>query len=212
MSRLASQTAIATGGSAPLTWLTRVTALAALVATTSCGSPVEPTERIPFIAFARDFDGFRTWPSKTFESPPTTTTHIGGQRTVYINQLPAADATSFPVGTLIVKETAADGKLFARVKRGSGYNQTGAVDWEWFELSEAAGGAVVIEWHGFGPPAGEEYGGDASGGCNSCHKAAPANDYVLSPWLTLAGATLPPADQPDGGTANVIAKGASLVP
>ena len=110
------------------------------------------------------------------------------------------------MGTLIVKETASDGKLFARVKRGSGYNQTGAVDWEWFELAEASG-AVVVRWHGFGPPAGED-----SGGCNSCHKAAPANDYVLSPWLMLAGATLPPTEQADGGTANAIAKGASLVP
>ena len=221
-----------------LTRLARATALGTLIAAPSCGSQAaDPTtgERIPFIAFARDFDGFRTWPSHTFDSPPTTTTHVGGLRTVYINQLPAPDATAFPLGTLIVKETASDGKLFARVKRGGGYNKTGAVDWEWFELDETATGAVVVRWHGFGPPAGEMYGGDPNSGCNLCHKAVPANDYVLSPWLTLAGAALPPTDiptetppttesdagappvivpgaEPDGGTGDATAEEVPLVP
>jgi len=197
MGARASRTAISVR--APLTWLAGTIGLGAVVAAASCGSqPDDPTtgERIPFIAFAKDFNGFRTWPSHTFESPPTATTHVGGVRTVYINQLPAPEATAFPLGTLIVKETASDGKLFARVKRGGGYNKTGAVDWEWFELEETATGAVVVRWHGFGPPVGEMYGGDPNSGCNLCHKAVPANDYVLSPWLTLGGASLPPTDVP----------------
>jgi hypothetical protein len=178
--------------------------LVALIAGGSCGSSSpDPSngERIPFIAFAKDFTDFRTWPSNTIESPAAATTHVGGLRTVYINQLPAPDATAFPLGTLIVKETAVDGKLFARAKRGGGFNKTGALEWEWFELQENAAGAVGIRWQGFGPPLGEEYGGDPNGGCNLCHKTVPANDYVLAPWLTLGGSGLPPVDLPDAAIA-----------
>jgi hypothetical protein len=191
--------------------LASATALGALLVAGACGSPAAgPSSgpRVPFIAFAQDFASFRAWPSNTFESPATTTIHVGGLRTVYINQLPAADATTFPVGTMIVKATATDGKLFARVKRGGGYNKAGALDWEWFELEETAAGAVVVRWHGFGPPAGEMYGGDANGGCNQCHIAAVTNDYVLSPWLALPGNALPPIDPaPAAASPSVITPG-----
>jgi hypothetical protein len=160
------------------------------VGQSGCGRPSETSvdgSRDTFIAFARDFSGFRGWPSHAVDSAVAAgSTHVSGPRTVYINQPPRPDATEFPVGTLIVKETAADGKIFARCKRGGAFNVTGALDWEWFELQETTSGDVVIRWHGFGPPAGEMYGGDAMGGCNGCHTAAKANDYVLSPWLTLA--------------------------
>lgn len=142
----------------------------------------------PVIAFASSFDGFTGWTSKTTDDAVAEgSTHVAGLRTVYINHLPSADATAFPLGTIIVKVTETDGKIFAREKRGGGYNATGAVDWEWFELEETAQSETVIIWRGVGPPIGEQYGGDPNGGCNSCHGAAGANDYVLSPWLRLGG-------------------------
>jgi hypothetical protein len=148
-------------------------------------------ERFPFIAFAKDFAGFRSWPSRTTESAVSLGgSHIAGTRIVYINQLPPAGATAFPVGTLIVKNMQTDGRIFARAKRGGGYNATGAVDWEWFELAENAAGDVAIKWHGFGPPSGEMYAGDPQGGCNACHVLGKANDYVLSGWLALDGGGL----------------------
>lgn len=174
----------------------RAPAVALCLAAAACGGAVAPSsgERFPFIAFGADFAGFRGWPSQSMESAVAQgSTHVSGVRTVYVSALPEPGATAFPVGTIIVKETQSDGKLFARVKRGGGYNATGAVDWEWFEIQEVSGGAIVVIWHGVGPPAGETYGGDPNAGCNTCHRAAPYNDYVLSPWLTLAGA-------PDGGT------------
>jgi hypothetical protein len=110
-------------------------------------------------------------------------THVSGRRTVYVNHEAEPGATSFPVGTLMVKETEADGKLFARAKRGEGFNATGAKGWEWFELAESATGAVAIQWRGLGPPLGEKYGGDPNSGCNPCHKTATATDYVMTPGL-----------------------------
>lgn len=168
-------------------------ALACLAfAQSSCGGSTAPADAqgSSSIAFAKDFSGFRAWPSRSIDSAVAAgSTHVSGPRTVFIKQPPPPEATEFPVGTLIVKETAADGKIFARCKRGGGFNTTGAVDWEWFELQENVSGEVGIKWRGFGPPAGEMYGGDATGGCNGCHTVAKANDYVLSPWLALgAGA------------------------
>jgi hypothetical protein len=145
-----------------------------------------------FVAQNVDFRGYQSWTSFTMEaSAPGGSTHVAGKRTVYINHLPPPGATEFPVGTIIVKETEADGQIFARAKRGESYNETGAVNWEWFEL-ETKQGVTGIHWRGKGPPSGETYGGDPNAGCNLCHKLAPANDYVLTPALTLAGA-------PDGG-------------
>jgi hypothetical protein len=169
-----------------------VLATAALLGAIGCSSSPPATDgvRFPFIAVASDFNGFRSWPSHSIESATASgSTHVTGARTVYINEMPPAGASAFPAGTRIVKETAADGKLFARVKRGGGYNTTGAVDWEWFELQETSGGAVFIVWRGVGPPAGETYGGDPNAGCNTCHRTVPANDYVLSPGLMLMPAT-----------------------
>lgn len=175
-------------------------AVALGIAASGCGAAAPSDgERFPFIAFGADFVGFRAWPSQAMESPVAQgSTHVSGTRTVFINALPPADAVAFPVGTIIVKETQADAKVFARVKRGGGYNATGAVDWEWFELEETSAGAVVVIWHGVGPPAGETYGGDPNSGCNTCHKAVPGNDYVLSPWLKVGA----PAGAADSGGAD----------
>jgi hypothetical protein len=155
-----------------------------------------------FVAQNIDFRGYKSWTSFTLDSTtPGGSTHVSGERTVYINHLPPSDATEFPIGTIIVKETAADGKIFARAKRGADVNPTGAVNWEWFEL-EVVQTVTGIHWRGNGPPSGEIYGGDPNGGCNLCHKLAVSNDYVLTPALRLAGASDAGVALPDGGGAD----------
>ena len=72
-----------------------------------------------FVAQNVDFKGYRGVDVVHARQPgPGGSTHVAGKRTIYINHEPPAGATEFPVGTIIVKETAADGKIFARAKRG----------------------------------------------------------------------------------------------
>jgi hypothetical protein len=162
-----------------------------------CGvTPIAPVgDGGTFIALGGDFGGYRSWTSLTIEDGAASgSTHVAGKRTVYVNQLPPPGATSFPVGTIIVKHTEADGKLFARAKRSMTFNGKGAVGWEWFELEDTTTpGVVKIAWRGVGPPVGEKYGGDPNAGCNLCHKVNVANDYVLTPGLMLSAV-------PDAGT------------
>jgi hypothetical protein len=174
----------------------------------ACGtSPAAPEgDGGTFVAMGPDFQGFSSWTTQTIQNPvPGGSTHVAGARSIYINMLPPEGATEFPVGTMIVKRTEADGKIFARAKRGGSFNSKGAAGWEWFELVESAG-TVVVKWRGLGPPLGETYGGDPNAGCNMCHKLAASNDYVLAPGLMLAPATTPDASDDavgppqDGGT------------
>jgi hypothetical protein len=153
-------------------------------------SPAEPwvPKGEPYVAFAKDFDGFRHWTATHVEPTASSDIHVSAARTVYANHLPDPGATTFDVGTMIVKEI--DGgdvtarKVFAMVKRGGGYNPTGAAGWEWFELGNIDDERAGIDWRGVGPPAGGEYGGDPNGACNGCHGApAIATDSVLSPGL-----------------------------
>jgi len=163
-------------------------ALALGLGAAACGGGGAPpsTTGTQFIAYTKDFAGYQSWPSNTIsDAQPAGMTHVGGVRTIYINQLPPPDATVFPQGTIIVKETATDGRIFAQVKRGGGYNVVGALDWEWYELGIATNNAIGIKWSGVGPPAGEQYGGDPNGTCNSCHVAGKSNDYVMASWLIL---------------------------
>lgn len=133
-----------------------------------------------FIAFETHFEGYQGWPSVQVDGHEQGAAHLAGSRTVYISERPPAGATEFPVGTRIVKEmNDGSSQVFAMVKRGGGYNLTGAVNWEWFEL-ELVEGRLAIRWRGVGPPAGESYGGDPNGGCNGCHRLNQANDYVGS--------------------------------
>jgi hypothetical protein len=160
----------------------------ALAACAGCGQDV--TAGPVFQAYARDFQGFESWPSETFTDPnPGGATHVAGIRTIYLNHAPDAGATEFPLKTIIVKRTS-DGKIFAQVKRGGGYNLAGAKNWEWFELNKTSAGAVYIQWQGTFPPPGEAYGGDPNGGCNMCHKLGAANDYVIAQGLSLEGLTM----------------------
>ena len=146
----------------------------------------------PFLAFAKDFEGFRTWTSTPAGSATEpASTHTTGPRTVYVNREPKSGSAAFPVGTVIVKESA-DGPIesrtvFAMVKRGGGYNQDGAEDWEWFELLNRDDKTVSIVWRGVGPPVGEKYGGDPNGGCNGCHATSRNNDFVQTTGLQLDG-------------------------
>jgi len=138
-----------------------------------------------FIAFSSTFADYATWNHDHSDGPApgTQPDAVLGPREQYINTLPPADAIEFPIGTAIV-EVRASGTIFAGVKRGGNFNPGGAVNWEWFELLQSPD--VVIKWRGVGPPAGEMYGGDPDGGCNSCHAQCGAtNDYVCSPYLQL---------------------------
>ena len=176
----------------------------ALAATIACAAGCSGGAAAPtgFVAQNIDFKGYQSWTSFTLDSTsPTGSTHVSGKRTVYINHLPPADATEFPIGTIIVKETAADGKIFARAKRGADVNPTGAVNWEWFEL-EVVQMVTGIHWRGNGPKSGDVYGGDPNSGCNLCHKLAVTNDYVLTPALRLAGASDAAVALPDDGGAD----------
>lgn len=152
----------------------------------ACGSGSGPGDASEtFLAFTSTFAPFRSWPSFHSDGPVNDGTFppdVLGPRTQYINALPPHGASEFPVGTAIV-EARESGKIFAGVKRGGGFNATGATNWEWFELTDAP---VAIVWRGVGPPIGDTYGGDPNGGCNACHiKCGANNDFVCSPRLAL---------------------------
>ncbi len=142
-----------------------------------------------FLAVDSSFDDFRTWEAFPMAPGPNGTIHTAGARTEYLNHAPPSGSTEFPVGTIIVKESEEgaipDRQVFARVKRGGGYNAAGAAGWEWFELKNVDEKRSTRIWRGVGPPVGEKYGGDPNGGCNGCHGAAKDNDYVLSEPLQL---------------------------
>ena len=165
-------------------------AAAAVVLAAGCGGSGTSSGDAPatFLAFSSTFESFRSWTSFHSDGPPddgSVTPDVLGPRTQYINKLPPHGATEFPVGTVIVeaRENASQ-KIFAAVKRGGGFNVGGATNWEWFELQ---GSPVVIVWRGVGPPAGDTYGGDPNGGCNSCHmKCGASNDFICSPRFALS--------------------------
>jgi len=137
--------------------------------------------REPFIALERNFQGYQHWAGVELANRPEPGgTHVAGETHEYINHAPAAGAKAFPVGTILVKTVESQKKsdIFAMVKRGNGFNASGASGWEWLGLRARADGSVAIVWRGVNPPDGESYGGDPRGGCNGCHGAAAKNDYV----------------------------------
>lgn len=160
-----------------------------------------------FLAFASTFNGFHSWPSApAVPSPSLPPVDAGGvgpdggatdggvhppPETEYWKIPSTPTGNEFPLGTIIVKETnevdPTARHVFALVKRGGDFNPTGAVNWEWFELTNNADGSVVIGWQGYGPPSGSAdiYGGNPAV-CNTCHIKAAANDYVWSAALQLS--------------------------
>jgi hypothetical protein len=177
----------------------RVKALvSAVIVVGACGHDTTKTPPAPvvadsnetFVAFPATFQPFRMWQSDHDDGPAddgTFTVDVLGPRTQYINTPPPHGATEFPIGTVIVEARESGLKLIlAGVKRGGGYNASGASNWEWFGLAEDPTGVVSINWRGLAPPVGG-YGGIPTGGCNSCHQACGKdNDYVCSPELQLA--------------------------
>jgi hypothetical protein len=147
------------------------------------GEAVEPGT---FLAFETSFRGFRQWEAFPADSgdPIANSPHIAGRRTVYLNQRPPSGSTSFPIGTIIVKEIISDdpaqNDIVARVKRGGTYNARGATGWEWFELRSTPEGSAGILWRGVGPPTGESYLGNVAGGCHACHIGGDDNSILLS--------------------------------
>ena len=145
-----------------------------------------------FIAFESSFQGFRQWEAFPLEGTEQAPAHLAGPRVVYLNRRPhfSDGGSAWPVGTIIVKEFTAgavvDRQVFAMVKRGGSTNLSGAVGWEWWELQNLDEQTVRKIWRGVGPPSGEQYGGDPTGGCNGCHSGSASNDFVHS--LKLADA------------------------
>jgi hypothetical protein len=161
-----------------------------------------------FLAFDTTFNGFHSWPSAVaMPSPNLPPVDAGGvgpdggatdggvhppPETEYW-QLPpiTPGSTTFPLGTIIVKETnEADPtarQVFAMVKRGGDFNANGAINWEFFELTNNANGTEKVNWQGYGPldPTKDIYGGNPNV-CNDCHGKAVSNDYVWSAALQLS--------------------------
>jgi len=135
----------------------------------------------PFIALERSFQGFQNWARVDLpDRPEQGNTHVAGETHEYINTPTEPGAKEFPVGTIFVKtvESTKKSDIFGMVKRGAGYNASGASGWEWFGLRARPDGSVAIVWRGVNAPDGETYGGDPLGGCNGCHGAAAKNDHV----------------------------------
>lgn len=153
----------------------------------------------PFIAFARDFRGFRGWERHLVEGAMMPVGAPDGPSYVYLNRRAPAGARRWPIGTIVVKTIEPAGRedawtIHAMVKRGVPYNDDGAIGWEYFELRLAPGAAEpVVVWRGPGPPSGHGYaarGRDAGASeiplvCNDCHAAGWRSDAILTPALAL---------------------------
>jgi hypothetical protein len=172
---------------------------AACVCAVACGASapaeeaVQPVDTGPcFIAFSDRFDGFRSWLSAKYdvEMMGPEANHINGPRIEYINAKPPHGQKTFPVGTIIVKEMGLTDPenyhLFAMVKRGCGYNASGALGWEWMELREVGRGVAIL-WRGVGPPGTGTSSYLGSTTCNMCHaEDCYDNDAVCSAQFRLA--------------------------
>ncbi len=150
-----------------------------------------------FLAFARDFDGYRSWERHPVEGAMIPTGATPGPTYVYLNHRPPAGTRTWPVGTILVKEIQSgppeDWIVHAMVKRGADYNTHGAAGWEFFELDVDADGASDVVWRGTSPPSGHGYGARgrdagvdaATLTCNDCHATSWQNDSVLTPAISL---------------------------
>lgn len=140
----------------------------------------------PFVATEEDFQGFVDWPSFELTEESLTPSHLDGPRRLYFSRVPEGPDAPFPLGTILVKTVEAGDptqwEIHAMVKRGGGYNEAGAKDWEFFDLDVDASGVVSIEWRGEGPPPGSlgyPGEGEGAGQCNGCHWLVPDRDFVF---------------------------------
>lgn len=162
----------------------------------TCGEPVAPAPPETFVATEADFVDFDRW--ERFDRGPRgfLPSHPDGETFVYLNRRPPDEATSYPIGTIIVRVTQAgplsDWEVHAMVKRGGGFN-AGAPGWEYFDLEMARTGERLtprVRWRGEGPGDSEDgYAHGAEGvllGCNHCHGAVPQQDCLIGEELLLS--------------------------
>lgn len=159
-----------------------------LLALAACGEE-ETAEN--FQVMSSDLQDFRSWPSYVLNDG-TSEVHRG-----FLNKAPASGDGSFAKGTIIIKtEEPSDDistwAVYGMVKRGPGYNQAGAIGWEWLELKpKRSGRGWDIDWRGVEPPNGASYRcveqfGPSAPDCNACHASkARQNDFVISEALQL---------------------------
>ena len=149
-----------------------------------------------FIALEKDFDGFTSWSQYDLGTNPGDGIHGNGDRIAYLNKVPPHGSATFPVGTIILKETndtdPTKRTAFAMVKRqprGTGFNSAssgGDDGWEWWSVSDLGNCNVARLWRGPAPPSSETYAGTTVGDCNGCHGRAVGNDYVWDTALQLS--------------------------
>jgi hypothetical protein len=140
------------------------------------------------------FDNFCNWNQAvaTNDEDASDGLHGVGPLKVYWNNSPPHGSTTFPVGTIIVKESQEQDPTqrtaFAMTKRGCGYNtgDGGASGWEWWSLADNGNCTMTLLWRGFQAPATESYAGVPIGNCNDCHGMVVDNDFVWDSALQLS--------------------------
>jgi len=150
-----------------------------------------------FVAITQDFAGYESWQSYDLGGDDGGATDDAGcahvanvPRVAFINEIPPHGSTSFPVGTIIVKEihtgaTPADWAVFGMVKRGGDYGAgSGCPGWEWYGLTDDDDGGTRIQWSGSQASGTDPYAN--CGPCAGCHSAAQTNDCVLAPEMSLS--------------------------
>jgi hypothetical protein len=171
----------------PGTLASRTTGIALALTMLSC-TPSEPPE----------FVGVSHWTQFDRGTDPA---HLDdpsmGRSTVFIDRLPPHGATTFPVGTHILRimgdpDDPSTWDAHGLVKVGGDFNAEGAMGWEYYglDMSRDANGDLLAHtrWHGVGSPDGDGYAHPDSGpilGCNHCHGAATWNDSIIGAELQL---------------------------
>jgi len=163
----------------------------------ACCAPDNSTDDAgTFAPLPSDFANYEGWTSYDLggvDGGPTDDAgcaHVANvPRIAYINHVPPHGSTSFPVGTIIVKEirlgsSPADWAIFGMAKRGGDVGAgTGCEGWEWYGLADDDAG-TRIQWSGLGPSGNDPYA--SCGQCTTCHSTAQANDCVQAPAMSLS--------------------------
>jgi hypothetical protein len=177
-------------------WYLALAMLAAVVGCSGSGKNGGGEANSAFLALDPDFAGFQSWYQLTL--PPNPLSELVdpvGPHVGYLNRRPPAGATSYPVGTIIVKAIQREAapsswELFGIAKRGGGFNPDGAAGWEFFLLRIGPDGNPYVTSRGLAPRDDGFDGGNnasyspggAAGGCNLCHGQSTyaASDHVIS--------------------------------
>ena len=148
-----------------------------------------------YIALERDFQSFLSWSRTQVGDAAIVGGHAAGPRFAYVST-PPVDG-KFPVGAMIAKTVEVGDpttwSIHAKAKRGGGFNPSGAINWEWFELRIVDRNAVTILWRGAAPPKDHGYeslpglGATSAmdGDCNTCHALSASTDYLISAVLQM---------------------------